>query len=43
MMEATKGFRRLKAHRQLPTLRTALQARKARLADRLIAAPTQAA
>ena len=43
MMEATKGFRRLKAHRQLPTLRTALQARTARLADRPIAAPTQAA
>jgi putative transposase len=26
MLEAAKGFRRLKAHKQLPTLRTALQA-----------------
>ena len=43
MMEATKGFRRLKAHRQLPTLRAALQARKARVADQPIAAPTRAA
>jgi transposase-like protein len=28
MMEATKGFRRLKAHRQLPILRSALAARQ---------------
>jgi len=26
MQEAAKGFRRLKAHKQLPTLRAALQA-----------------
>ena len=28
MLEATKGFRRLKAHKQLPTLRAALLARQ---------------
>ena len=43
MMEATKDFRRLKDHRQqLPTLRTALQVRKARVADQPIAAPPRA-
>lgn len=30
MLEAAKGFRRLKAHKQLPTLRTALQAHQAK-------------
>jgi transposase-like protein len=30
MMEATKGFRRLKAHKQLPILRSALAARQAK-------------
>ena len=30
MMEATKGFRRLKAHKQLPILRSALEARQAK-------------
>jgi hypothetical protein len=29
MMEATKGFRRLKAHKQLPILKAALAARHA--------------
>ena len=28
MLEAAKGFRRLKAHKQLPILRTALAAHK---------------
>jgi transposase-like protein len=32
MMEAAKGFRRLKAHKQLPTLRTALAAHHAKYA-----------
>jgi len=32
MQEAAKGFRRLKAHKQLPLLRTALAARKAKVA-----------
>ena len=30
MMEATKGFRRLKAHKQLPVLRSALAAHQAK-------------
>jgi len=30
MLEATKGFRRLKAHRQLPILKSALTAHGAR-------------
>ena len=30
MMEAAKGFRRLKAHKQLPILRAALLAHQAR-------------
>ena len=30
MSEATKGFRRLKAHKQLPILRTALAAHQAK-------------
>ena len=30
MLEAAKGFRRLKAHKQLPILRTALAAHKAK-------------
>jgi hypothetical protein len=30
MIEAAKGFRRLKAHKQLPSLRTALLAHQAR-------------
>jgi putative transposase len=30
MMEAAKGFRRLKAHKQLPILRTALAAHQAK-------------
>lgn len=34
MMEATKGFRRLKAHKQLPALRAALAAHQARHATK---------
>jgi len=34
MMEATKGFRRLKAHKQLPILKAALAAHRARHANR---------
>jgi putative transposase len=33
MLEAAKGFRRLKAHRQLPVLRAALAAHQARHAN----------
>jgi len=33
MMEAAKGFRRLKAHKQLPSLRAALQAHRAKPAS----------
>jgi putative transposase len=33
MQEADKGFRRLKAHKQLPILQAALAARKARAAS----------
>ncbi len=33
MLEAAKGFRRLKAHRQLPVLRAALAAHQARHAS----------
>jgi putative transposase len=36
MIEAAKGFRRLKAYRQLPQLRAALDAHKAKLAPKLI-------
>ena len=33
MMEAAKGFRRLKAHKQLPILRAALAAHQAKHAN----------
>jgi hypothetical protein len=41
MQEAVKGFRRLKAHKQLPALRAALEARQTnRPAASLLAKPT---
>jgi len=43
MLEATKGFRRLKAHRQLPVLRLALQTHRARVAKKPVAPVTRAA
>ena len=43
MLEATKGFRRLKAHRQLPVLRVALQTHQARVAEKPVAPITRAA
>jgi putative transposase len=43
MLEATKGFRRLKAHRQLPVLRVALQTHRARVAKKPVAPITRAA
>lgn len=43
MMEATKGFRRMKAHRQLPVLRAALQSHQARIAEKPVAPVTRAA
>jgi transposase-like protein len=43
MIEAAKGFRRLKAHKQLPALRIALQAHRAPAAETPIAAVTTAA
>lgn len=35
MIKAAKGFRRLKAHKQLPSLRAAFRARQTRCATRL--------
>jgi transposase-like protein len=43
MIEATKGFRRLKAHRQLPVLRAALHSHQARIAEKPVAPVTRAA
>jgi hypothetical protein len=45
MQEAAKGFRRLKAHKQLPLLRAALAARKAKAApsNEYVAQTTKAA
>ena len=40
MQEATKGFRRLKARRQLPLLRAALAARQAKHADETLLEPS---
>ncbi len=41
MLEATKGFRRLKAHKQLPILRTALAAHQAKYVTNLTLNSTQ--
>jgi hypothetical protein len=43
MMEATKGFRRLKAYKQLPALRAALQAHRDCLTEKPVVAATRAA
>lgn len=43
MIEAAKGFRKLKAHRQLPLLRSALIARQERLAKSTVAPASRAA
>ncbi len=43
MMEAAKGFRRLKAYKQLPALRAALQASRDRLTEKPVVATTAAA
>jgi transposase-like protein len=43
MMEAAKGFRRLKAHKQLPILRAALFAQQERLTENPIAPVSRAA
>jgi len=43
MMEAVKGFRRLKAHKQLPILRTALAAHQAKYLTNPDLAQTSAA
>ncbi|MEF2559350.1 IS256 family transposase, partial [Aurantimonas sp. C2-5-R2] len=43
MMEAAKGFRRLKAHKQLPILRAALLAHQQRLAEKPVASVSRAA
>ena len=43
MMEAAKGFRKLKAHKQLPILRAALIAHQNRLAEKLVAPTSRAA
>jgi putative transposase len=43
MMEATKGFRRLKAYKQLPALRAALQADRDCLTEKPIAPAIRAA
>ena len=43
MIEAAKGFRKLKAHRQLPLLRSALVARQERLAKSTVAPASRAA
>jgi hypothetical protein len=39
MREATKGFRRLKAHKQLPVLRQALAALEEHSSDDIVLAP----
>jgi len=43
MIEAAKGFRKLKAHKQLPTLRTALIAHQDRIAAKPVAPASRAA
>ena len=43
MIEAAKGFRKLKAHKQLPTLRTALIAHQDRIAEKPVAPASRAA
>lgn len=43
MIEATKGFRKLKAHKQLPVLRAALIAHQQRLAAKPVAPAARAA
>jgi putative transposase len=44
MLEAAKGFRRLKAHKQLPVLRTALAAHHAKhVVTQPVAASAEAA
>jgi putative transposase len=43
MMEATKGFRRLKAHKQLPILKAALAAHQAKLLKQKLEENLQAA
>jgi hypothetical protein len=43
MIEAAKGFRKLKAHKQLPILRAALIAHQHRNAEKLVAPASRAA
>jgi putative transposase len=43
MIEAAKGFRKLKAHKQLPALRTALIAHQDRIAEKPVAPASRAA
>src|SRR5213080_1755666 len=43
MQEATKGFRRLKAHKQLPTLRAALEAHQMKRSSHVLARQANAA
>jgi hypothetical protein len=43
MIEAAKGFRKLKAHKQLPTLRAALIAHHERLTNNPVAPGSRAA
>jgi putative transposase len=43
MQEAAKGFRRLKAHKQLPTLRVALEAHKTKTSHGILACQANAA
>ncbi|MEF2554628.1 transposase, partial [Aurantimonas sp. A2-1-M11] len=43
MIEAAKGFRRLKAHKQLPILRAELLAHRERLAEKPVAPVSRAA
>jgi len=43
MQEAAKGFRRLKAHKQLPTLRVALEAHKTKNSHSILACQANAA
>jgi len=43
MIEAAKGFRKLKAHKQLPILRAALLAHQGRNAEKLVAPASRAA
>jgi hypothetical protein len=43
MQEAAKGFRRLNAHKQLPTMRVALEAHKNKNSHRILACQADAA